>query len=1443
MPSNGVSITATDGTSGTSNSFNVVELACPCTIWDDSALPDIPNTDDGRPIEVGVKFHSDIAGYITGIRLYKGNLNTETHIGHLWSSGGELLAEVSFSGETESGWQEALFDQPVQITANTTYVASYFSPSGGYSTTEYGLQSAVYNAPLKALASGEDGVNGLFRYDSSGFPTQTWVDHAPNYWVDVLFDVTTTPDTTPPVIVSTTPTTNESGVNVTSNIQVSFNEGMDANTINNTTVELRDSTPALVDASVTYNPITRIVAINPASNLVYFSPYTVLIKGGVGGVTNVAGIPLAADYSWNFTTSTPPPPPPNEGPGGPILVIADAGNPFGRYYAEILRAEGLNEFTVTDITNVNETVLNAHDVVILAELTQALTAGQVTLFTSWVTAGGNLIAMHPEPQLAGLLGLSTSSGTLSEAYLLVDTTQAIGAGIVGQTIQFHGSADRYSLNEATSLATLYSDATTPTTNPAVTLRSVGSNGGQAAAFTYDLAKSIVYTRQGNPAWAGQERDGITPIRSNDLFFGGSEPDWINLNKVAIPQADEQQRLLANMILFMNLDQLPLPRFWYFPRGEKAVVLMTADDHGGGDVTGRFDRLIQRSLPGCSVEDWECIRSSGYIYTTSNITDTQAAYYTTLGFEVGLHVNTGCADFNPVSLAGDYTTQLSDFGLTFPSIPDQVSERTHCIAWSDWASQPIVKVAHNIRLDTNYYYWFGEWVGDRPGFFTGSGMPMRFANLDGSMIDVYQATTQMTDESLQSYPYTINALLDRAVGPDGYYGVFTANIHTDGGANQTGSEAIVTSALARGIPVVSGRQLANWLDGRNGSSFKNLSWSANTLTFEIQVGAGANGLQVMLPVQSQVGPLSAITSGGNPVGYTQQSIKGINYAIFDAQVGAYSASYQLDLSAPVITNVASTNNADGTVTVTWTTDEAANSRVDYGTVSGALNLNSSNALLVSQHSITLSGLTAGTTYYFTVTSQDSSGNSATSAELSFIPTELSSPYTIFGNTPGGSQVVDSGDYEFGVKFRASVDGLITGVRFYKPAGATGIHTGKLWSSSGTLLASTQFVETDFGWQEVNFASPIPITANTTYIASYSWPGGYYPYQADAFSIAGITNGPLTALQMGVDGPNGVYNVTPGLFPTEGNGANYFADVLFEITLDLTPPVITNLLATPSSSGEATINWTTNELANSLVIYGTEATNLSLSTSDINLVTAHSLSLTGLSPSTTYYYRVTSTDNSGNSATQPPLPDVPASFTTPALAFTDTTIADFSNGTLAACYLAQTNNGELSLSPTVGAEFLDTSIPGGWSISPWLGGSGTTFNGNVALVDGALLATELPYFSVNRSIEFVATFGAETFQHAGFGQTFAAEQGEYWAMFSTWGTTNNLFARTNNNDVFTNTLIGTGYVGSAHRYRIRVEYVQRTILYRRQSGSHCSCDHLRRNASSIQRFYKYRSFSGY
>ena len=213
-----------------------------------------------------------------------------------------------------------------------------------------------------------------------------------------------------------------------------------------------------------------------------------------------AGNTLAADRTWTFTTAAPPPPPPDEGPGGPILVISKAANPFSRYYAEILRAEGLNEFTVKDIGTV--TPRRWRTTTWRSSASMTLTAAQVTMLTDWVNGGGNLVAMRPDKQLAGLLGLTDAGTTLANAYLKVDTSAAPGAGIVGQTIQFHGTADRYTLNGATDVATLYSNATTATTHPAVTLRSVGTSGGQAAAFTYDLAQLGRLHAPGQPGVGG-----------------------------------------------------------------------------------------------------------------------------------------------------------------------------------------------------------------------------------------------------------------------------------------------------------------------------------------------------------------------------------------------------------------------------------------------------------------------------------------------------------------------------------------------------------------------------------------------------------------------------------------------------------------------------------------------------------------------------------------------------------------------------------------------------------------------------------------------------------------------------------------------------------------------------------------------------------------------------
>jgi hypothetical protein len=154
---------------------------------------------------------------------------------------------------------------------------------------------------------------------------------------------------------------------------------MDPATINSTNFEMRDASNNLVPASVSYNATSRTAILDPNAALENSKAYTATVKGGATGVKDAAGNALVEDRTWTFTTAAPPPPPPDEGPGGPIAVIGSAENPFGRYYAEILRAEGLNEFTATDISSVSPGTLNQYDTVVLGDM--PLTDAQVATFT------------------------------------------------------------------------------------------------------------------------------------------------------------------------------------------------------------------------------------------------------------------------------------------------------------------------------------------------------------------------------------------------------------------------------------------------------------------------------------------------------------------------------------------------------------------------------------------------------------------------------------------------------------------------------------------------------------------------------------------------------------------------------------------------------------------------------------------------------------------------------------------------------------------------------------------------------------------------------------------------------------------------------------------------------------------------------------------------------
>jgi hypothetical protein len=162
------------------------------SIWQPTDLPSVASIADPNPYELGVKFTSDVDGFITGIRFYKGTANIGVHVGHLWASDGTLLASATFNTETDSGWQQVNFASAVHITANAVYVASYHTDGNYAVDNDYFSIAGHDSPPLHALSTAAAGGNGVYASGQSAFPTNSFRDS--NYWVDVVFsDATVDP--------------------------------------------------------------------------------------------------------------------------------------------------------------------------------------------------------------------------------------------------------------------------------------------------------------------------------------------------------------------------------------------------------------------------------------------------------------------------------------------------------------------------------------------------------------------------------------------------------------------------------------------------------------------------------------------------------------------------------------------------------------------------------------------------------------------------------------------------------------------------------------------------------------------------------------------------------------------------------------------------------------------------------------------------------------------------------------------------------------------------------------------------------------------------------------------------------------------------------------------------------------------------------------------------
>jgi YVTN family beta-propeller protein len=485
------------------------------TIWPASTVPANPSWADAGSVNLGVKFTADTAGFVNGIRFYKGAANTGTHIGALWSSTGTLLAQATFTNETATGWQQVNFATPVAITANTTYVASYLAPNGGYALDQdYFASTGFDNPPLRALSNAVGAGNGVYRYGAGNlFPNSSF--RSSNYWVDVVFTTTAGADTTPPTVSTTAPAAGATGVGTNAVISATFSEAMNATTIGAATFELRAPGNVLVAATVAYNPTTRVASLTPSAPLATATSYTATVRGGASDprAKDASNNALAANSTWTFTTAAPPDTTPPT-----VSAFAPANGATGVAPGAVVTATFSEPMAVATVTGASFELRNG------AALVTATVAYNASARVATLTPTSSLLTSttYTATVRGGAGGVADSAGNV----LASNSSWSFTTGVVADTTPPTVTA-RTPAAAATNVATnsvVTATFSEPMTAASIDGASVELRNGTtlvAATVAYNAATRVVTLTPAAPlaastSYTATVRGGATDPRVKDV---------------------------------------------------------------------------------------------------------------------------------------------------------------------------------------------------------------------------------------------------------------------------------------------------------------------------------------------------------------------------------------------------------------------------------------------------------------------------------------------------------------------------------------------------------------------------------------------------------------------------------------------------------------------------------------------------------------------------------------------------------------------------------------------------------------------------------------------------------------------------------------------------------------------------------------------------------------
>lgn len=396
--------------------------------------------------------------------------------------------------------------------------------------------------------------------------------------------------------------------------------------------------------------------------------------------------------------------------------------------------------------------------------------------------------------------------------------------------------------------------------------------------------------------------------------------------------------------------------------------------------------------------------------------------------------------------------------------------------------------------------------------------------------------------------------------------------------------IVTPPADTTPPVISGVLTSNVLP-----TGVTITWTVNELsTFSFEYGTSTSyGSQAALDAGATLAGTAVLTGLSSSTAYYYCIHATDTSANTSQSCGSFTTSTPPDITPPVIAATTATSVTTSSATVTWTTNEGATSQVEYGTSSGYGSQSSADTTLALSHSVDLSDLLPNTTYHYQVKSTDANGNIAVSGDIVFttsaLPVQSSGGATVTITDTTPPVIVD-----------------VSAVSL-EPHNAT-----ILWTTDELAMSTLEYGTT------TNYGSHVTLPADALLSHSATLleltPATKYYYCIHATDVAGNASSSCSS-------------------------ANSFTTAAQQVTLDTLPPTVSLVTIGSISEHSATVTWTTDELSEGYVEYGTTDGYGSETQLESDFTLSHGALLNNLSTGTTYHYRVHTRDAAGNAMVTP------------------------------------------------------------------------------------------------------------------------------------------------------------------------------------------------------------------